>query len=76
MFFYIIILVHEKVAPKRYNFCRPRRSYVSSKEEEISGNGSELKVSVHAGLERLKVICSWLDGQRKRITVSRSHRDI
>ena len=37
--------------------------------------GSELKVSVDAGLERLKVISSWEDGQGKRVSVSRSHRD-
>ena len=31
--------------------------------------GSELKVSVDVGLERLKVICSWEDGQGKRVPV-------
>ena len=35
-----------------------------------------VKVTVDAGLERLKVIiCSWEDGQGKRVPVSRSHRD-
>ena len=28
-----------------------------------------------AGLERLKVISSWEDGRRKRVPVSRCHRD-
>ena len=37
--------------------------------------GSESKVSVDAGLERLKVMCSWDDGQRERVPVSKSHRD-
>ena len=27
-----------------------------------------------AGLERVKVICSWEDGHGKRVPVSRSHR--
>ena len=31
------------------------------------GIGSELKVSVDSGLERLKVVCSWEDRQRKRV---------
>ena len=35
----------------------------------------ELKVSVDVGLERLKVIRWWEDGQRKRVPVSRCHRD-
>ena len=35
----------------------------------------ELKVSVNARLERLKVICSQENGQEKRVAVSRSHRD-
>ena len=39
------------------------------------GIGSELKVSVDAGLERLKVICCWEDGRRKRVPISRCHRD-
>ena len=39
------------------------------------GNGSELKVFVDACLERLKDICCWEDGWRKRIPVSRCHRD-
>ena len=36
---------------------------------------SKSKVAVDADLERLKVICSWEDGQGKRVSVSRSHRD-
>ena len=39
------------------------------------GIGSVSKVSVDAGLERLKVICCWEDGQWKRVPVSRSHGD-
>ena len=35
----------------------------------------ELKVSEDAGFERLKVICSWEDGQGKNVPVYRSHRD-
>ena len=37
--------------------------------------GYESKVSVDVGLERLKVISCWEDGRRKRIPVSRCHRD-
>ena len=37
--------------------------------------GSEVKVSVDAGLERLNVICSQEDGREKRISVSKSHRN-
>ena len=37
--------------------------------------GQESKVSVDAGLERLKVIRCWEDGRRKRVPVSRCHRD-
>ena len=32
-------------------------------------------VSVDAGLEGLKVISCWEDGRRKRVSVSRGHRD-
>ena len=40
------------------------------------GIGSESKVFVDAGLERLKVIiCCCEDGPRKRVPISRSHRD-
>ena len=39
------------------------------------GIRSELKVSVDAGLEILKVICCWEDGRRKTVLVSRTHRD-
>ena len=39
------------------------------------GIGSELKVIVDACLERLKVISCREDGQRKRVSVSRCHRD-
>ena len=39
------------------------------------GIGSELKVFVDAGSERLKVICCWEDGRRKRVSVPRCHRD-
>ena len=37
--------------------------------------GSESKVSVDAGLEGLKVINCWEDGRRKRVPVSRCHRN-
>ena len=37
--------------------------------------GWESKVSVDAGLEGLKVISSWEDGRRKRVPVSRCHRN-
>ena len=37
--------------------------------------GSESKVSVDAGLERLKIISCWGDDRRKRVPVSRCHRD-
>ena len=33
------------------------------------------KVSVDAGLKRLKVISCWEDGRRRRDPVSRCHRD-
>ena len=33
------------------------------------------KVSVDAGLEELKVISCWEDGRRKRVPVSRCHRN-
>ena len=39
------------------------------------GIGSELKVSVDADLESLKVISCWEDGKGKRVPVSRSHGD-
>ena len=39
------------------------------------GIGSELKEFVEACLERLKVIFCWEDGRRKRVPVSRCHRD-
>ena len=39
------------------------------------GIGSELKVYVGSGLGRLKVTCCWGDGRRKRVPVSRCHRD-
>ena len=39
------------------------------------GVGSLSKVSMDAGLERLKVICSWEDSQGKSVPVSRSHGD-
>ena len=35
----------------------------------------ELKVSVDTGLERLEIICCWEDDRRKRVPVSRCHRD-
>ena len=34
-----------------------------------------VEVSVDAGLERVKVICSWEDEQGTRVSVSRSNRD-
>ena len=37
--------------------------------------GYESKVSVDAGLERLKVISCWEDARRKRVQVSRYDRD-
>ena len=37
--------------------------------------GSGLKVFVDVCLERLKVICCWEDGRRKRVSISRCHRD-
>ena len=36
-------------------------------KKKISAIGSEFKVSGDAGLERLKVICSWEDGRGKRV---------
>ena len=68
-FFLMMILTQEEIAPKKYNLYSPRRIHLSWKEEEISGNGLELKVSVDTGLKRLNVICSWEDGQRKRVPV-------
>ena len=67
-FFFLILI--QKVAPKWYNLCSPRWTHLSL--EEISGNGSELKISVDVGLERLRVICSWEGKQTKRVPVSRS----
>ena len=37
--------------------------------------GKESKVSVDAGLEGLKVKRCWEDGRRKRVPVSRCHRN-
>ena len=37
--------------------------------------GKESKVSVDAGLQRLKIISCWEGGRRKRVPVSRCHRD-
>ena len=37
-------------------------------KNKISGVGSELKVTVDGGVERLKVISSWEDGQGKRVS--------
>ena len=37
--------------------------------------GQKSKVSVDAGLEGLKVISCWEDGRRKRVPVSRCHRN-
>ena len=39
------------------------------------GIGQVSKVSVDAGLERLKVISCWEDGGRNRVPVSRCHRN-
>ena len=36
--------------------------------------GSESKLSVDVGLERLKVICSRKEARGKRVSASRSHR--
>ena len=44
-------------------------------KRKMPGVGSELKVPVNAGLERLKVLCGWKDGYWKRVPVSRSHKD-
>ena len=37
--------------------------------------GQESKVSVDVGIEGLKVISCWEDGRRKRVPVSRCHRN-
>ena len=46
-----MILIQE-VAPKRYNLYSPEWTLALGKEEEISGIGPELNLSVDAGLVR------------------------
>ena len=50
-----MIFIPEEVAPKRNNLFSQKWTLISWKEE-ILEIGSELEVSVDAGLERLKVI--------------------
>ena len=62
-----MIVIQEEVPLKRFNLCSRGRPLHREKKEEISGIGSELKLSVDAGLERLNVICSQNDGRRSKL---------
>ena len=70
----ILIRVHEEVTSASC-VIQGGLLYHEKKKKEISGIGSELKVSEDAGLEKLKVIFRQKDGQGKWILVSRSHKD-
>ena len=63
-----MILMSERVTTRRW-------SPPSWKEEDILYAGSESKVPVDAGLEQLKAIGSGKVGDRKRVPISRDHRN-
>lgn len=50
----------------------PRLTPASWEEEEILGLDSESKVPVDSSRQRLKAVCRGKDGDRKRVSVSRS----
>ena len=66
-----MILIQEEVAPKRY-----KTSLVRGGPLYREDNSDWVVVEfVDSCLERLKVICYWEDGRKKRVPVSKCHRD-